>query len=50
MVAWRSPLIATVLAVPTDTVVFTHFVAINALVGAASGDDAMIVFAPTNGH
>jgi broad specificity phosphatase PhoE len=47
--AWRSRLIATVLATPEDTVVFTHFVAINALVGEANGNDAVVVFSPKNG-
>ncbi len=48
VIAWRSALMATLSALATDTVVFTHFVAINAVVAAASGDDALIVFAPTN--
>jgi len=45
---WRSALIATVLAIPADAVVFTHFVAINTVVAAASRDDRLTVFTPTN--
>lgn len=48
VIAWRSQLIATLAALPDDTVVFTHFVAINAVVAAASGSDELIVFAPAN--
>lgn len=48
VVAWRSQLIATLLGTPGDTVVFTHFVAINAAVAAASRAEALIVFAPAN--
>lgn len=35
MQAWREALLATVRAVKTDTAMFTHYVAINAIVGAA---------------
>lgn len=45
--AWRSRLIATVCALTEDAVVFTHFVAINAVVGAAWGAEEVTVFAPT---
>ncbi len=48
VIGWRSHLVASLLALPGDTVVFTHFVAINVIVGAASGSDALIVFAPAN--
>ena len=47
--AWRQRMIGCVLAFESDTVVFCHFVAINVLVGAASGADALIVFRPDNG-
>jgi broad specificity phosphatase PhoE len=46
--AWRSQLLGALCALPTDTVVFSHFVAINAVVAAASDDAALIVFAPAN--
>ncbi|MBV8949679.1 MAG: histidine phosphatase family protein [Actinobacteria bacterium] len=36
---WRDDLLDTLRALPSDTVVVTHFVAINAIVGAATGDD-----------
>jgi probable phosphoglycerate mutase len=32
-----------------DTVIFTHFMLINALLGRASGDDRLVVFDPDNG-
>lgn len=48
VVAWRSQLLSALFALPTDTVVFSHFVAINAVVAAASDDEALIVFAPAN--
>lgn len=47
--AWRSRLITALCAASVDTVVFTHFVAINAVVGATTGDDAVVVFSPRNG-
>ena len=31
-----------------DTVVVTHFLAINAVVGAATGDDRVVCFAPAH--
>jgi broad specificity phosphatase PhoE len=31
-----------------DTVIHSHFVAINAVVGAALGDDRVVCFAPDN--
>jgi broad specificity phosphatase PhoE len=45
---WRSDLLETLVAVAVPTVVVTHYVAINAAVGAATGDDRLISFAP--GH
>jgi broad specificity phosphatase PhoE len=43
---WRQQLGATLLARETPTVITTHFVAINAAVGIATGDDRMICFEP----
>jgi len=40
---WRDTLISSVQAIDTDTVVFTHFVAINAVIGAATGSDRVLV-------
>jgi broad specificity phosphatase PhoE len=43
---WRARLLDAVGAVTEDVVVFTHFVAINAIVGAAEGQPEVVVFAP----
>ena len=43
---WRSDLIATISTLPANTAVFTHFVAINALVGHLEGTDSVTVFRP----
>jgi len=43
---WRESLITFLRTRKTSTVVTTHFVAINAVVGAATGDDRMICFEP----
>jgi broad specificity phosphatase PhoE len=40
--AWRDALVAAIVALPTDTVVVSHFVAINAIVGCAEGDDRVM--------
>lgn len=45
---WRRRVVDTLLALPGDTLVVTHFVAINAAVGAATGDDRVVVFTPEN--
>jgi broad specificity phosphatase PhoE len=47
--AWRGMVLERLRLVPVDTVVFTHFIAINVAVGAATGDDRVVVFAPGNG-
>jgi broad specificity phosphatase PhoE len=39
---WRQSVIVTVLSLPEDTVVVSHFVAINAVIGAATGDDRVL--------
>ena len=36
-------------AIETDTVVVTHFVAINVAVGWATGDDRVVTVSPDNG-
>ena len=46
--AWRAALVERLLAVPVDTVVFTHFVAINVAIGAATGADRVVC--ATVGH
>ena len=45
---WRRHVLDTFAAIDADTVVVTHFVAINAVVGAATGDDAFVCFRPDN--
>ncbi|MDO8391257.1 MAG: histidine phosphatase family protein [Actinomycetota bacterium] len=41
--SYRDSVVAAVLALPTDTVVCSHFVAINAVIGAALGDDRLVI-------
>lgn len=43
---WRSALIQTLTTLPDQTVVFTHFVAVNAVVGSIEGTDNVTVFRP----
>lgn len=45
---WRAHLVATLCAQPGDTIVFTHFVAINVALGAALGLEDVIVRQPAN--
>ncbi|MFN4025309.1 MAG: histidine phosphatase family protein [Hyphomonas sp.] len=45
---WRLDMSRIVSALPDGTAVFTHFVAINALVGAMEGNDKVTIFRP--GH
>ena len=40
---YRDGVAAALLALPADTVVFSHFVAINAAIGAAVGDDRVVI-------
>lgn len=46
--AWRGRLLAAVRALDADAVVFTHFVAINAVVAEAEGRPEVMVFRPAN--
>ena len=46
--AWRDRLLGALLEQPEDAVVVTHFVAINAVLGAAAGDDRLVVRAVAN--
>jgi broad specificity phosphatase PhoE len=39
---WRDQLIDTIVALPSDTVVVSHFVAINAVVGRANGENRVM--------
>ena len=45
---WRREVIEALLSIETDTVVFTHFIAINAAVGHAIGDERVVSFSPDN--
>ena len=45
---WRQALVDALLAQQQDCIIFSHFVAINAAVGAATQDDRMRIFAPDN--
>jgi len=44
--AWRTALLNSVRAMTRDSVIFSHFVAINAIVGAAQGSELMVSFRP----
>ena len=46
---WRENLVSYLGGLTEDTIVFTHYVAINAAVGAATGNDAVLCFQPDNG-
>lgn len=48
LLGWRDGLIKALTAQQEDCAIFSHFVAINAAVGAATGDDAVISFRPDN--
>jgi len=43
---WREACVAAVAALQEDAVVFSHYVAINVLMGAAQADDRVVVFTP----
>ena len=45
---WRDDVVGALRSIATDTVVVTHYVAINAAVGAATGDDRLVCFHPDN--
>lgn len=45
---WRKNLAESLLEIDTDTVIFSHFVAINAAVGVAENDDKVYIFQPDN--
>lgn len=47
--SWRRAVFEALLALDTDTVVFTHFIVINAVVGVATGDRRVVCFWPDNG-
>jgi broad specificity phosphatase PhoE len=48
LLRWRAEVIAALLGRTHDTVVVSHYVAINVAVGAAHDDDRVLVFRPEN--
>lgn len=46
--AWRQAVIDRIRVLDADTVVHSHFIAINVVVGAAMADDRVVCFAPDN--
>ena len=48
LATWRKELLAAIQSLEQDTVVFTHFIAINAIVGSALTDNRVMVFLPDN--
>ena len=49
LIEWRQAMIDWALAQETNIVAFSHFIAINVLVGAATDTTELITFAPDNG-
>ncbi|MEI9989310.1 MAG: histidine phosphatase family protein [Rhizomicrobium sp.] len=45
---WREACVAAVASLREDAVVFSHYVAINVLMGSAQADDRVVVFSPEN--
>jgi broad specificity phosphatase PhoE len=45
---WRKKVIEALASIDTDTVVFTHYIAINVAVGYATEDDRVVCFRPDN--
>lgn len=45
---WREACIAMVAGITQDTVVFSHYVAINVVAGSALDDDRVVTFSPDN--
>ena len=43
---WRERVVSSLAAQKNDAVIFSHFVAINVAIGAAVGDDKVVVFSP----
>jgi broad specificity phosphatase PhoE len=46
--AWRRDVIATLFSITADSVIFSHFIAINVAVGFAVEDDRVVSFRPDN--
>ena len=48
LLQWRQGVIEALASITTDTVVFTHFIAINVAVGYATQDSLVVCFRPDN--
>ena len=48
LVAWRDGVLAALAGLPSNSVVFTHFLVLNTIVGWAEGRDETLVFWPAN--
>ena len=48
LLAWRQSVIDVLTGLGGDTVIFSHFIAINVAAGAALGDDRLVAFRPDN--
>ena len=48
LAVWREACIASVAALADDSVIFSHYVAINVLAGHATNDDRVVNFSPDN--
>ena len=48
LAGWRETVLATLNAIKQDTVIFSHFIAINVGVGHADNDERVVVFSPDN--
>jgi hypothetical protein len=48
MAPFRARVLGAIRALRADTIVVTHFLAINAVVGAATDDDRVVCFMPTH--
>jgi broad specificity phosphatase PhoE len=46
--AWRRGIVGTLLGLPQDSIIFSHFIAINAAVSHALGTDRVTHFSPEN--
>jgi broad specificity phosphatase PhoE len=46
--AWRQDVIQTICSITPDSVIFSHFIAINVAVGFAVEDDRVVIFRPDN--
>jgi broad specificity phosphatase PhoE len=45
---WRENVVTTLTGTTEDTVIFSHFIAINVGVGHVLGDDRVVIFSPDN--